>query len=207
MPDLDFPDTPAGRRLREFLDGVRDGTLDEAAVHERVAESFIKAIGASQLLEIARQLRPVLGALTLGWIDGSSSDVMLAVELTGADGGGVAVSTVVAPTEPHRITGMGFKPFAGGRPTLGAVADLPARDVRSRADKGFDEEVAAQLVEALEAVVATGQVGVGAAAVIDGRVWTAEAGLASVEAARRVAPDTIFRAYSVSKTVTAQAVL
>src|SRR3954447_9329430 len=183
MPELDIPDTPAGRRLREFLDGVRDETLDEAAVHERVAESFIKVIGVSQLLEVARQLRPVLSGLTLDWIDGSSTDVMLSVELVGADEGGVAVSTVGEPPEPHRITGMGFRPFSGGRPTLGAVADLPARDVRSRADGGFDEKVAAQLVEALEAFVATGQVGIGAAAVIDGRIWTAEAGVASVEAA------------------------
>src|SRR3954452_23645900 len=189
MPDLDIPDTPAGRRLREFLDAVRDDTLDEAAIHERVAESFLKIVGAAQLLEVARQLRPVLAGLTLDWIDGSSTDVMLSLELVGADRAGVAVSIVVEPTEPHRITAMGFRPFSGGRPTLGAVADLPARDVRSRFDDGFDELVAAQLVDALEAFVATGQVGVGAAAVIDGRVWTAEAGLASVEAARRVDRD------------------
>jgi CubicO group peptidase (beta-lactamase class C family) len=205
---VDLPDSPAGRRLREFLEGVRDGDLDEAAVRERMADVFLDAIGGPcQVLEIARPLRPMVAALTLDWIDGSSSDLMLAVELSAADGSGLAVSAVVEPGEPHRLTGMQFRPFSGDRPTLGPVAELPAREVRSRADDGFDDEVAAALVGALEAFVATGQVGVAAAAVVDGRCWTAEAGLASVEAARRVEPDTIFRAYSISKTVTAQAVL
>ena len=207
MPDLVLPETPAARRLQEFLDGVRDGTIDEAALHERVAEPFLQAIGVSQLLEVTRQLRAVLDALSLDWIDPASSDTKLDVELVSTEGGGVTITTVVEPVEPHRIAGMGFREFSSQRPTLGPVADLPARDVRSRADDGFDEEVSAQLVEALEAFVAAGQVGVGAAAVIDGRIWTGEAGLASVEAARRVGPDTIFRAYSISKTVTTQAVL
>jgi CubicO group peptidase (beta-lactamase class C family) len=50
-------------------------------------------------------------------------------------------------------------------------------------------------------------VGVAAAVVVEGRTWTAEAGVAVVETPRPVEPSTVFRAYSISKTVTAEAVL
>ena len=208
MP-AELPATPVGERLAQVLDAMRAGTLDEPMLRELVAESFLTMVGPAQLLEIARQVHPLLAVADVDWVDARSTPTSLSAELAGDTPGipVVALTISVEEDEPHRIAGLMFRPIDPNRPMLGPVADLPARDVRSRADEGFDESLAAELVDALERFVATGQVGLAAAVVVDGRVWTAEAGLASVEAARRVDQGTIFRAYSISKTVTAEALL
>ena len=206
---MELPDTPAADRLRQVLDTMRAGTLDEATLRERVAEPFLTAVGVATLLDVSRQLAPLLQGLELDWVDPASTETSLSVELAGTAPGQpvLAVQVVVEPAPPHRIAGLGFRPVDPDRPTLGAVADLPGRTVRSRADDGFDEALAGDLVDALQRFADEGQVGVGAAVVVDGRTWTAEAGVAVVESPRPVEADTVFRAYSISKTVTAEAVL
>jgi CubicO group peptidase (beta-lactamase class C family) len=206
---VELPDTPAGRRLGEVLTHVREGSFDEGVIRAACAEAFLAAVGPDQLVAVGRQIGPLVGGLEVDWIDTASTPTALHVELAGADPGApaVGVQLVVEGDEPHLVTGLLFRPVDASRPTLGPVAGLPAREVRHRADDGFDEALASALAAELQGLVDRGQVGVAAAAVVDGRTWTAEAGLAAVEAGRPVAPSTVFRAYSISKTVTAEAVL
>jgi CubicO group peptidase (beta-lactamase class C family) len=209
MTDVVLPETPAGHRLAELLEAIRGATMDEAKARELVAESFLAQLPPGQLVAIAAQLRPQLEHLTLDWADPAASPTSLSAELLSADGQGVQIDVAVESPAPHRITGLGFRLVDANRPTLGPVADLPARDVRSRIEEGsVDDEVAAALHAAIEELIGEGeQVGVAAAVVLGDATWTADAGLASVEAAVRTNPDTVFRAYSVSKTFTTATVL
>ena len=208
MPIVELPDSPAGERLRQVLDTMRAGTLDESTLRERMSASFLAAVGPRQLLDIAGQMQPLLAVVDLDWVDPGSTTTAVSVELAGTTPGvpalGIQLSVDADP--PHRIAGLLFRSLAADRPTLGPVAALPARAVRSRADDGFDEALAAALVDLLQPFV-DGQVGVAAAIAVDGALWTGESGLAVVEAARPVDPSTVFRAYSITKTVTAEAVL
>jgi CubicO group peptidase (beta-lactamase class C family) len=209
MTDVVLPDSPAGQRLDALLDAMRRGAVDEPTVREHVAESFLAQVPPSQLIAISGQLRDQLEHLALDWVDPAASPTSLSVELVAAGGQGVQIDVAVESPPPHRITGLGFRPLDANRPTLGPVDGLPARDVRSRVEEGtLDDEVAAALHAAVEELVADGgQVGVVAAVVVGDAVWTADAGLASVEAAVRTSADTVFRAYSVSKTFTTATLL
>lgn len=209
MSAVELPATPAGDRLRQVLDTMQAGTLDEATLRERCTEPFLQAVGVAQLLDLARQVGPLLEHVQLDWVDAASTATDLSVELAGSTPAlpALGVRVTVEAEPPHRIAGLLFRPLAADRPTLGATVDLPGRAVRSRADDGFDDGLATELVAAVQGFVDAGQVGVGAAVVLDDRIWTAEAGVAVVESARPVEASTVFRAYSISKTVTAEAVL
>ena len=206
MAPVALPDSPVGQRLRWFLDGVGAGTMDEAALADAFTDEMREAVPVAQMAMMVGQLATMLGELEVDFVE-ARSPVSMAVELARGDGSGLRFDLVVEDAAPHRLSGLLVAPLAARRDPIAAVDDLAARDVRARAEDGFDGELADELVAVLEEFVATGQVGLAAAVTLDGRTWSAEAGLASVEAGRAVRADTIFRAYSISKTVATAVVL
>ena len=202
---VDLPDSPVGRRLRWFLDGARAGTIDEAAIGEAFDERMLAAVPPAMVAPMVVQLRGMLDVLEVDHVE-ERSPTALVVELLGEDGSGLKFDLTVTAAPPHRVAGLLVSPVAAARDALAALGELPAREVRSRADGGFDAGLAAALEELL-ADFAGDQVGVALAVTAGGATWSAETGLASVDPRRPVAADTIFRAYSISKTVTTAVVL
>lgn len=203
-----LPASPAGEQLGWFLEAVRTNTLTEDVIRGAVTEAFATAVSPRQVLGLTGQLRAALDDLSLSDVV-EHSPTGLEAELSVADGSGVCFRIEVEAAAPHRIAGLRVESIPPRGESVASVADLAGVEQRVRADAGFP-------VAALETVCATTAelfdrahlVGLQAVAFCNGKQLNIEQGSAALQPTRlAVEPATIFRAYSITKVITATGVL
>lgn len=196
------PPTPVGLALGALLrlfgaDGA-DARLDEV-----FEPQFLDAVGRDRILGMMEDV----GAATLVSVaEVSPHEVNARVR---AEAGAVArMRVVVTPALPHRIAGLLVSP-EDGRTGVPFDELVPPPTTVHLASLAGGEDVAAAVLGHLEALVASKQVtGLSAAIVQRGRiVLHASVGWGGLDPRRPVEARSVFRAYSITKLVTAVAVL
>ena len=188
----EHPDTPAGRAAA-WLVGVLAGevTLDDAAVTEGFAPSFLRAIPAPRLLEMLSGLTDALRPAEPFKVR-ELSPTSLAVGLRTAEGD-ARLSVVVEDDEPHRIVGAQVQPIEAGARPWSSIPTPPADG----------PAIPLERLRAQQELVGIGGALFGA----EGVEWVGGVGPADIDAGIDIDESTVFRIGSVTKTMTAYAVL
>ncbi|HKY60162.1 MAG TPA: serine hydrolase domain-containing protein [Gemmatimonadota bacterium] len=195
---ISFPETPAGRAAAEALE-VANGEPDSAAlarfIADRFAPGFRDAFPLSEHVRIWREMMAESGGYDLREVRSGTDRRLEALLRARRDGALQVLDLEVEPEPPHRIMGMGIGPL-DSRPEV-PLGTAPTRELP-------DAEIAAELADYVDRLVAADRFSGVVLLVRDGRVVFDRAyGLADRADGVPVHGDTKFNLGSMNKMFTA----
>lgn len=122
-----MPTSAAHRRYDWFVERVLDGTLDDDAVAEGFAPSFVEKLSAARVIDMGRNLGALLRAPVVETTETGSTIVV--------EYASMAATADVEPSPPHRFVRLHFGPLRVDDPRLKAAT----WSVEGDADTDFDK--------------------------------------------------------------------